>query len=329
MRETLKKQCDLFFQSRAEVKEAFKWENDSMISVCASMLASGKRRIDSARLKECKAFLKEQTSVFSNFRGNVEMPVVSMMAMGDNPNAKLNRTLDYYKALKEQFSSSEYLVLSAAILSETVAPENMGAVAARAKNIYGLMKDEHPFLTSGEDSVSAVMMAVSDKKDDRALIDEAERIYRKQKEMFSSSNDVQAVAFVLTLAEGSAEAKCQKMADLYNGLKLAGVKYGKYYELATLASLSILPVDVKILVEDIVAVDAYLSKQKPYSGIFGLDKKTRLMHAAMIVCTDYSESNEAGVTAMTGTLAMIAAQQAAFCATMCATAAASSASAAN
>lgn len=327
MRETLKTRCDLFFSNRAEVKEAFKWENDSLISVCASMLMQGDRRVDSERLKECKEVLKEQTGIFSNFRGNVEMSVVSMMAMSDNPKGKLARTMEYYKVLKEKFSSSEYLVLAASILSETVEPEQIEAVAARAKVIYKLMKEEHPFLTSSEDSVSAVMMAVSDKMDDKALIDETERIYQKLKETFSSSNDVQAVAFVLALADGSAEEKCRKMIALYDGLKMAGAKYGKYYELTTLAALSILPVDVKSMVEDILAVDECLAKQKPYSGILGLDKKTRLMHAAMIVCSDYSESEDANIAAMTSTLAMIAAQQAALCATICASSAAASAAA--
>lgn len=329
MRETLKTRCDLFFENRTQVKEAFKWENDSLISVCASMLMNSERRVDSARLKDCKAMLKEQTSVFSNFRGNVEMSVVSMMAMSDNPAAKLARTLDYYKALKEQFSSSEYLVLAAAILSETVAPENIGTVAARAKNIYKLMKEEHPFLTSSEDSVSAVMMAVSDKMDDKALINEAETIYQILKETFSSSNDVQAVSFVLALADGYAQEKSQKLINLYDALKLAGVKYGKYYELTTLAALSIIPVDVNSMVEEIIFADECLSKEKPYSGVFGLDKKTRLMHAAMVVSSELSEGGAADIATMTSTLAMIAAQQAALCATICASSAASSAAAAN
>lgn len=329
MRDSLKTRCDLFFKNRTVVKEAFKWENDSLVSVCASMLMGSERTVDCARLKECKTMLKEQTGVFSNFRGNVEMSVVSMMAMSENPGMKLSRTMEYYKALKEQFSGSEYLVLAAAILADSVEPENIGRVAARAKNIYKLMKEEHPFLTSSEDSVSAVMMAVSDKIDDRMLIGETERIYQDLKTVFSSGNDVQAVAFVLALADGTAEEKCGKMIGLYETLKLSGVKYGKYYELTTLAALSILPIDVKSLAEAIIYVDGCLEKEKPYSGFFGLDKKTRLMHAAMIACSELSQNGDGNIAAMTSTLAMIAAQQAALCATICASSAASAAAAGN
>ncbi len=327
MREVLRERCESFFKNREQVKEAFKWENDSLVSVCAAMMTGNERRVDSNRLKECKDILKSQTGVFSNFRGNIEMSMVTMMALSENPATKISNTLKCYEALKEQFSATQYLVLAAAILSETVTPEQSKGVAARAKNIYKVMKEQHPFLTSSEDSVSAVMMAVSDKPDDGMLVMEAEKIYQNLKQVFSASNDVQAVSFVLALADGNADAKSQKLVNLYNALKMAGVKYGKYYELTTLAALSILPVEVNVLVQDMIFVDECLAKQKPYTGMFGLEKKIRLMHAAMLVSSAYSESDEANIAAMTSTLAMIAAQQAALCAAICATTAASAAAA--
>lgn len=327
MRETLTNYCNLFFGNREEVKEAFKWENDSLISVCASVFMNHDKQADSVKLKECKALLKEQTGIFSNFRGTAELPVVALMAVAENPAEKLEKSLKYYNALKQYFSGSEYLVLAAAILAEQISEDKIGETAARAKKLYKLMKEEHPFLTSGEDSVFAVLMAISQKTDDKALMNEVEAAYKKLKETFSSGNDVQAVAHVLALAEGNVEAKCQKLLSLYEGLKAAGAKYGKYYELSTLATLSLLPVAVETMVEDILAVDAVLAEKKPYSGIFGQDKKTRLMHAAMIVNCEYSKSEDANVAAMTSTLAMIAAQQAAMCAVLCASAASSAAAA--
>lgn len=329
MREILKERCDAFFKNREQVREVYKWENDSLVSVCAAMMTGNKRRVDSNRLKECKEMLKAQTGVFSNFRGNVEMSMVTMMALADNPGQKLANTLNCYDTLKKQFSATQYLVLASAILSETVAPEQNAGMAERAKNIYKLMWEQHPFLTSSEDSVSAVMMAVSDKPNDELLVTEAEKIYQNLKQVFSASNDVQAVSFVLALADGNADEKSQKLVNLYNALKMAGVKYGKYYELTTLAALSILPVEVNVLVQDMIVADECFAKQKPYSGIFGLDKKTRLMHAAMLVSSAYSESEEINIAAMTSTLAMVAAQQAALCAAICASTAASAAASSN
>lgn len=42
-----------------------------------------------------------------------------------------------------------------------------------ARNIYNKMKKDHPFLTSGEDAVFAVLMAVSEKSDE-ILMEEME-----------------------------------------------------------------------------------------------------------------------------------------------------------
>lgn len=329
MRETLQKTCDSYFESRQAVKEVFKWENDALVSVCAAVLMNSEKSADATYIKQCKTLLKEKTGVLSNFRQTVEAPFATMMAVADNAEEKLTKSLKYYEVLKQHFWGSEYLVLAAAILADSVSEGQIDAVAAKAKNIYKLMKEEHPVLTSQEDSVSAVMLAMSDKVDDKALVAETEQAYQILKETFSSSNDVQAAGFVLVLAEGNIEEKCQKLVKLYEGLKNAGVKYGKYHELATLAALSILPMTVENMVEDIVAVDAYLAEKKPYSGLFGLDKKTRLMHAAMLVSSEYSRSEDANIAAITGTLAMIAAQQAAMCAVICASAAASSAAAGN
>ncbi len=318
MKETLKNRCDLFFENRESVKEAFKYENEALTSVCASILTNTNQIINSNSLKACKEHLQAGTSIFSNFRGAMEMPMVAMMATKNDPAATLTVTLDYYKTLKEQFSGSEYLVMAAAILADTIAAEQIGTVTARAKNLYKLMKEEHPFLTSSEDSVFAALMAISEKKDDQLLMNEAEVIYQTLKQSFSSSNDVQAVSFILALADDTAEAKCQKFISLYDALKAADAKYGKYHELTTLAALSILPVEISVMVDDILAVDACLAENKPYKGIFGVDKKTRLMHSAMLVSQEYSKSADANITAMAGTLSMIASQQTAIFATMCA-----------
>ena len=331
MRETLLRTCEGFFESRETAKEVFKWENDSLLSVCASVLMNSEKKVDAASLKACRELLKEKTGVFSNFRQTMEAPFASMMAAAQYPEEKLNKSLKYYGTLKQQFWASEYLVLAASVLADSVAEWDVEKIAVRAKNIYKLMKEEHPFLTGEDDYVSAVMLAMSDKADDKVLIQEAEKAYQMLKQTFSSGNDVQAAAFVLVLAlaDGKIEEKCEKFVALYEALKKNGIRYGKFYELSTLAALSILPVSIEKMVEDIMAVDACLSERKPYSGIFGVEKKTRLMHAAMIVSSEYAKSEDTNIAAILGTLAMIAAQQAAMCAVICASAAASSAAASN
>ena len=327
MRTTLEQLCNNFISNRDAVKSIFKWENERLVAASAISLLNRGILADAAKLEACKKLLKENTGIFSNFRGNVEVPMVAQLAMAENPADKMKKTLKIYETLKQEFRGSEYLVLAAAVMADMVSDEQVVKMTEKARNIYDKMKKDHPFLTSGEDSVYAVLMAVSEKSDE-ALMEEMEVCYKKLKESFSASNEVQALAHVLSIAEGGAVEKCKKVVDLYDALRDAEVKYGKYHELVVLASLAMLPVEQSVLVEDIKTVDAFLEKQKGY-GFLGLDKKTRLMHAAMLVSCDYVKSNTTDIAAMTGTLAAVAAQQAAMCAVIAASAASSAASASN
>ena len=298
-----------------------------LVAVCGATFMSKGLVVEAEKLEACKKLLKAETGVFSNFRGNVELPLVSLLAASKQPEELLKKTKAYYDMLKEEFFGSEYLVLAAAILADMAEEHQVAQLVTKARTIYNKMKKDHPFLTSSEDSVYAVLMAISEKADE-VLMEGMEICYKKLKESFSSSNEVQALAHVLSIADGAAEEKCNKVVALYEALRNADMKYGKYHELVVLASLALLPVTKEVLVEDIKAVDAFLSEQKGY-GFLGMDKKTRRMHAAMIVASDYAKSENAEIAAITGTLAMVAAQQAAMCAVIAASAAASSAAAGN
>ena len=327
MRTTLEQLCNNFIQNKVNFKKVFKWGNDQIMSASVMTFLNKGILADETKLEECKKILKENTGVFSNFRGNVEVPMVAQLALAKDPADKMKKTLKVYDVLKKEFSGSEYLVVAASVLTDMVSEDSAMQMAQKARNIYNKMKKDHPFLTSYEDTVYAVMMAVSEKSVE-IIMEEMEVCYKKLKENFSSSNDVQALAHVLSMMDGLAEEKCNKIVSLYNALKDAEVKYGKYYELIALASLAMLPVEYGVLAEDIKAVDEFLSEQEGY-GIFGLDKKTRLMHAAMIVSCDYMRNDTTEIAVMTGTLATVAAQQAALFAIMAASTASVAASTAN
>ena len=180
------------------------------------------------------------------------------------------------------------------------------------------MKKDHPFLTSTEDSVFAAMLALSDKSDD-ALLEEAERCYQLLKPNFFSGNAVQSLSHVLALADGRAEDKCDAVLSLFEALKARGRKDGTDFELASLGVLATLPVPQESMVEDILEVDEFLSRQKGY-GLLGISKPQRLMQAGMLVITDLARGSDAMQTAAIGsTIALVIAQEVALCAAIAAT----------
>lgn len=326
MRSSLSSLCDSFIENRDIVKSAFAWESTYLYPVCAAIFIDKRRKADIDQLEYCKKLLTTQTGVFSSFRSTAKLAMIAMMAADDNPDRKLSQALQVYDALKEHFWSSQYLPVASMVIADIAEPDRYGEIAARTRHIYALMKNEHPFLTSGEDSVFAAMLALSDLSDEQ-IAEESEHCFRLLKPEFFSGNAVQSLSHVLALCEGRAEDKCRAAMELYDSLKARGYKYGTDYELATLGVLATLPADRSAVTADIMEADDFLAGQKGY-GLFGIGRKQRLMHAGMIVTSDYmGQSGAMQTAAIGGTISLIAAQQAAMCAAIAASSAAAASSA--
>lgn len=321
MRASLSALCGRFIENRDIVKGSFVWESGYLHPVCAAIITDRGVMASEERLKECRDILKEQTGIFSNFRSTARLPMIAMMSVDSDPAGKLERALQVYDCLKAHFWGSQYLPVASMIIADAVRPERYTELSARTRRIYDLMKEDHPFLTSGEDSVFAALLALSDETEER-ITAEAEACYRLLKEEFFSGNAVQSLSHVLALCDGGAEEKCGKTIALFRELKSRGYKYGTGYELATLGVLAMLPADQAAIVSDVIGVDDFLSAQKGY-GVFGPGRKQRLMHAGMLVTSDYLKGDAAmSAAALHGTIALIAAQQAAMCAAIAASSAA-------
>lgn len=328
MRESLSELCSSFIENRNIVKSVFSWENSYLYPVCAAIFTDKRKKADAAQLQYCKRLLKDQTGIFSNFRSTAKLAMIAMMAVSEESDEKLEHALRVYDALKEHFRGSQYLPVASMIIADMVEADRYDEIAARTRHIYNLMKNEHPFLTSAEDSVFAAMLALSDLTDEEVVM-ETEKCYHLLKPEFFSGNAVQSLSHVLALSAGSAEDKCRVTLELFRNLKAEGYKYGTDYELATLGVLATIPVDQEVVMADIMEVDDFLSAQKGY-GIFGIGKKQRLMHAGMIVTSDYIGRSDAMHTAaIGGTISLIAAQQAAMCAAIAASGAAAASSGGN
>ncbi len=323
MNEKLTQICEQFIADRDTIKSTFPWDGIYIIPICAMAFAGRNVQVSAEKLKECRKALEQHTSIFSTFRGNTKLPMVTLLAGAADPLDKLQASMAIYSEMREFFYGSEYLAYISAVMTDMITREQAEGVAKRAKEIYTRMKKEHPFLTGSEDSVYAVLMAFSDKSDDE-LIAEMEQCYKMLKQRFHDSNSVQALSHVLTLAAGSSEAKCERFLALYDGLDKAGLHYGKYYQTAVLASLSILDADIDKMIAEIAQADEFLEKQKGY-GFFSIDRTTRLMHAAGLVSILHNAGSMTNTAATASTLQMIAAQQAAMCAVIASTAAVNSA----
>lgn len=327
MRATLQKRCDLFINNRDIIKSAFKWESAYIYPLCASIISSKGKLANVEKMKTCLDLLKQKTGIFSNFRGTSKMATVTMLSFSKFPEKQIEDVLIVYNELKKVFFRSEYLSITAVLVTEFAKPHHYVQIVQNIRNIYNRMKDAHPFLTSSEDITFAALLALSN-LDNFYIEKEIEGCYEILKSSFFSKNAVQSLSHVLALGKGYAEQKCNKVMDIYNSLKNHGYKYGTNYELATLGVLALLDVNIEILVEDMIKVDNFLKKQKGF-GAFGVGAKQRLMYAGILTMNDYipdSGTLTIEVAALGGTVALVIAQQSAMIAAMAATSAAASSS---
>ena len=239
MHDSLQELCAAFIENRETVKRVFKMESNYIYPICANVFCARGVRASEESLKDCKTLLKQKTGVFSTFRGYLTAPICCMLAAGRGPETRIEQALENYQALKEHFWSSQYLALSAFLLADMGVGQSALDCVERGRRLYDRMKKEHPFLTSAEDCVYAVLMAFSDKGDD-ALIADMEACYQLIRKRFLSANSAQSVSHVLSLSPGTPEEKTDRLFRLFDGLREAGAKYGKDYRLSTLAAVSVL-----------------------------------------------------------------------------------------
>ena len=328
MRDSLRTLCDQFIQNRDIMKKVFAMDSSYIYPVCAAIATDKGKVINAEELQKCKDMLKAQTGVFSTFRGNSRAATITMLAADANPEEKLVKTLIIYDLFKKHFWANEYLPMASMVIADMLEPEQYTETIDKTKRIYDLMKQEHPFLTGGEDTVYATLLAMSDLTEEQ-MVRETESCYQLLKQEFFDRNAIQALSHVLALCEGSSQQKCRRTIQLYNDLKEKGCRYGTSYELATLGILAMLPVELYQVVSDIIEVDTFLKGQKGY-GFFGLDKKQRLMHAGMLVVSEYMDEENSimmNTAAVSSTISYIVAQQAATCASIAAASAAAASSA--
>lgn len=307
MEQKLQSICAEFTDNKNIYKEAFPLEDKILFPVCAMMHIDKDIKADKNKLLECKNILKENTNAFSNFRNLTKLPMITQMALSSNPEEKIKTTLSLHKIFKKNFNDSCYLALGAMIITDIIEPNDYDKVIQKANNIYKFMKNIHPFLTSSEDIVYCLLLAVSDKNEDE-IIKQTEECYNLLKNNFSSANAVQTLSHALTLYDGSSNEKCQKFMTLYNDLKASGYKYGKSLELSTLSLVGNINVENHEFIEKFGEVNIYLKSQKGY-GLLGIDEKQRYMHTIMILLKYYGAEGDNTTNFANTTISILIAQQ--------------------
>lgn len=297
----LKEKCDLLVRNKKILQDAFRWEAGLMSLTAATLYTDSAMTADVEQLKRCEMIMKEKTGVFSEFRGNVKMPLLCKMALSGDPEKTFANVEKLYTLLNQsKWIGDEYKIMAAITLCDHVDESDYETAVARTNEIYARMKQEHKWITSNEDIPFTAILAVSDLDIDR-LIDEMEQDYRILKDTFHNSNAVQSLSHVLALDEHIADEKCARVVALFNELKAIKHRFGTSYELATLGTLTLLDLPEKEIAALIAEVDDYLKGQKGF-GALALSANERRLFAAQLVLKQYGPKPNPGDSAVLGSM---------------------------
>ena len=325
MRSESARLCESFISVRDTIREAFVWDDSYIHPAAAVIFVSRGMTPDVEKMRECRKLIKKNTGISSYFRGSSELLLMSEMSLAEDPEGYLKRVLAAYDALKTVFSGSIYLPSAAMLLADTAEESRFAGLSSASKEIFDIINRRHRVLTSREDVVPCLTLAMTGMSPEKAA-DETEACYSLLYQDFRN-NSAQALAFALALYNGPAEKKCLRSMELYTALAERGRKWSGGIELASLGPAAMMDGEVSEIADELVSIDDFLSEQKGY-GLLGIDKKTRMMHAAMLLSSGSDLTG--GGAGFVGTISVIACiQAAAMCAVISAATASSSASAAH
>jgi len=256
--------------------------------------------IDCEAIKQSYKMMKQNTGIFSSFRGNMALCIAAMLSLSPNPQELFHKTLQIYDMLKlQKLRASDYLAVAAFEIAAQTEPINYQNAVNRTRDFYDGMKSKNYFVTGQDDYIFAAMLGLSD-LDITSGTERIAEIIKRLKNEFWSKNSVQILSQVLALGN-SCDETVSRVLYLRDALRAQQIKLDKEYSLPSLGVLSLLPVATDVIVRDIDEAQQTLRNQKGFSR-WSISKQELLIYAAAVTALEYAiNANTDVVTAIVST----------------------------
>lgn len=254
----------------------------------ALILTIKNKRIDTERINLALQIIKDNTSVFSNFRGNNKLNIAIAISLEEDMEKSLKEIISIYNKLKEEFPSSEYLIIAAQIIFNSKERVNIDDAIRNTRVAYDYMKKNHRLLTGREDISSAAIIATTSSNFEQTF-NEIEECYEiLKKERISSSNNIQGLSHILSLINLSSRDKCEKVIGMNSVLRENKVPLKDFY-LPLLGIVSFLTYNKEGFAKRVVDLNKELKTHKGF-GNFTLGSQLRNMISVVLVSMDYLDA---------------------------------------
>lgn len=274
--------CREFIFTEKMISRAEPLQMPYVYPICAQMFVENGKKPDLKKLRQSDRLFDKKAHLFQELSGTSALMLISHLSMSDKPEEMLQSIQTGKDILRKYFSESEALPLAALVLTRGTEEAQWDEIAKNARSFYETIRDDHEILTYGGDVVFSILIAKTGKG--KELMERASIAQKKLQEELPGTEPVTLSRVLALDPDGDIEEKCDRFLSLYRKLSDKGYAYGKRYQLPMLGIASMLPDDPEEIVDDILEVDKYLSRQDLYRGLLHWYSKTvRLMHATMIV----------------------------------------------
>lgn len=258
------------------------------IQCLGSLLYTARGRVvDPARMKWCRDILHKKEGMFSDFRGTLELVVLTKMSLADDP----EHYLDGLVGVHEQVVAGKKVrlvqhALAAMVIHDLCPAGQVGQVVEETKRLYEAVREAHPFITDSSDMAFIALMVMSGKSPTTAAED-AEECFQLLRERYRIGADAaQSAAQVLSLSAKAPDDKVARFLSLYDALKAAKHHTDKGKAMSVLATFADVDASQDEIVAAIGEVDKWLKPHRGY-GAFGVGGNFRRMIAAALVSQEY------------------------------------------
>ncbi len=182
------------------IKQATKWSlTDDFRRLMVIHYAIHDAPFDPSRFEQAQAALKQRTGMFSKFRGTNSLVWLSFLdAKYEDVAPAIDEALRLDQLLDRKHF--RYSTLRPFIASQLLNVDDPERRLDEATALYQTFKQHHPWLTSEEDLLSALVLVQA--FDDHSTLNERiEAYYEALKVHMSRSNELQLVSHLLTFSE--------------------------------------------------------------------------------------------------------------------------------
>ena len=318
----------IFEENFRAAKSAYVLNTSLEASACASAFIGHEHSVTTEQLREAKKIVRSNTGLFSTLgRGNASQVVAATLSMSPNPQAAMDSIKKIHKALDKKFFNSDYLVLAATMIYKNCPPQDYDRMIARVREIYTLLRRDHPMITGREDLANCVLMAISEYSPEQ-VARRCEEDFQALRSFYHLKNRIQYMACISSVFEGRSDEKAACIFATQKALRDEKIRfYGDAFSVIAAVAMLVREEDMAKVAEAINDTSKKLRSIRGM-GAMGTGKRIRDMIACAIVLDAYAADGNGRVrdTAISAIISAIIAVEVAIISSAAAASAAGAAS---